>query len=166
MLARMIKVKTTWGDWQIETMPAGVIAVDLPTLAKTPRSPFAIQHFGTTTSSDRTHLKAVQRYVDALLVGMPCPLPALVLPAGTHFQQQVWRGLMQIPVGATVTYGELARGIDKPNASRAVGAACGANPIPLFIPCHRVTAANGGLGGFLSGLPWKRLLLAREAGSA
>lgn len=163
MLMCMIAVTTTWGEWRTETGPAGVVSCHLPSLANTPRAPFAIQHIHATAASDRKHLKAVQRYLDALLAGTPCPLPALVLPEGTAFQQQVWRELMRIPIGATATYGELARRIGKPNASRAVGSACGANPIPLFIPCHRVVGAQGGLGGFSSGLAWKRLLLALES---
>ncbi len=89
-------------------------------------------------------------------------LPPLDLNAGTTFQQQVWAALRTIPVGSTRTYGEIARMLGKPGASRAVGAACGANPIPVLVPCHRVLAAGSKLGGFSSGLNWKTLLLNRE----
>jgi methylated-DNA-[protein]-cysteine S-methyltransferase len=81
---------------------------------------------------------------------------------GTPFQRQVWQELLAIPRGSTVSYGELARRLGKPRAARAVGQAVGANPIPLLIPCHRVIAGNGALGGFSSGLERKRWLLEHE----
>lgn len=70
--------------------------------------------------------------------------------------------MLLIPSGATATYGEMARALKKPGATRAVGSACGANPIPVLIPCHRVLAAGGRLGGFSSGLATKRQMLRRE----
>jgi O-6-methylguanine DNA methyltransferase len=82
--------------------------------------------------------------------------------AGTEFQKSVWNALRKIPFGKTKSYGEIARTIGRPRAVRAVGGACGANPIPVLVPCHRVLAANGKLGGFSGGLKWKRKLLARE----
>jgi methylated-DNA-[protein]-cysteine S-methyltransferase len=83
-------------------------------------------------------------------------------PAGTEFQQEVWRRLRGIAYGETISYGELARRVGNPKASRAVGAANGANPIPIVIPCHRVIGANGKLTGFGGGLPIKEALLALE----
>jgi methylated-DNA-[protein]-cysteine S-methyltransferase len=83
-------------------------------------------------------------------------------PAGTAFQQAVWRELRKIPFGKTKSYGEIAERIGKPKAVRAVGGACGANPVPVLVPCHRVLAANKKLGGFSGGLDWKRNLLKRE----
>lgn len=85
-------------------------------------------------------------------------------PFGTPFQLRVWEELRRIPYGETVSYGELARRIGHPSASRAVGAANGANPIPIIIPCHRAIGADGSLTGFGGGLPAKRKLLALEAG--
>lgn len=82
--------------------------------------------------------------------------------AGTDFQQRAWRHLMQIPYGETRSYGEQARGIGNPNASRAVGLANGRNPIPIVVPCHRVIGADGSLTGFGGGLERKRWLLAHE----
>ncbi len=84
-------------------------------------------------------------------------------PQGTEFQRQVWRRLQEIPYGETISYGELARRVGNPKASRAVGAANGQNPIPIVIPCHRVIGANGKLTGFGGGLPTKEALLALEA---
>jgi O-6-methylguanine DNA methyltransferase len=84
------------------------------------------------------------------------------LRGGTEFQLRVWKQLAQIPYGETWTYGELARRVGRPGASRAVGAANGANPLPLILPCHRVVASGGKLGGFGGGLDAKRRLLAFE----
>jgi O-6-methylguanine DNA methyltransferase len=92
----------------------------------------------------------------------PLELPPLDLAAGTAFQRQVWRALQRIPRGKTSSYGAVARRIGRPKSVRAVGGACGANPLPVLIPCHRVLAANGRLGGFSGGLPWKRRLLEAE----
>jgi methylated-DNA-[protein]-cysteine S-methyltransferase len=82
--------------------------------------------------------------------------------SGTDFQKSVWRELAQIPYGETVSYGELALMVGRPHAYRAVGQANGANPIPIVLPCHRVVASGGGIGGYGGGLPMKRKLLALE----
>ncbi len=87
-------------------------------------------------------------------------------PQGTEFQRSVWRQLQGIPYGETISYGELARRVGNPKASRAVGSANGANPLPIVIPCHRVIAANGTLGGFGGGLPTKQALLTLEQGTS
>jgi methylated-DNA-[protein]-cysteine S-methyltransferase len=86
-------------------------------------------------------------------------------PLGTAFQQTVWLALRDIPYGVTISYGELARRIGKPQAMRAVGAANGRNPLPIVVPCHRVIGADGSLTGFGGGLPIKRLLLDLEQAS-
>ena len=83
-------------------------------------------------------------------------------PEGTAFQREVWSALTAIPYGETVSYGELARRLGRPAATRAVGAANGRNPIPIVIPCHRVIGADGSLTGFGGGLAIKRKLLALE----
>jgi methylated-DNA-[protein]-cysteine S-methyltransferase len=90
------------------------------------------------------------------LAGIP------VAPEGTAFQQKVWAALREIPPGRTAAYHELARRVRSPEAARAIGAACGANPIWIAIPCHRVIAAGGGLGGYGGGLRRKRWLLEHE----
>jgi O-6-methylguanine DNA methyltransferase len=82
---------------------------------------------------------------------------------GTDFQRRVWQELLRIPYGETRSYGEIARGLGLPlRAARAVGAANGSNPIALVVPCHRVVASGGKLGGYGGGLPLKRRLLALE----
>lgn len=83
-------------------------------------------------------------------------------PRGTDFQCAVWRAIAAIPYGETATYAEIARAAGRANAVRAAGTATGANPLPILIPCHRVIAAHGKLGGFSGGLDAKRRLLALE----
>lgn len=83
-------------------------------------------------------------------------------PRGTEFQRAVWCAIADIPYGQTSTYAEIARAAGRARAVRAAGSATGANPIPLLIPCHRVIAAHGKLGGFSGGLDAKRRLLALE----
>ncbi len=87
----------------------------------------------------------------------------LDLRVGTPFQRKVWRVLRTIPHGQTRSYGWVAQRIGAPRAVRAVGAACGANPVPVIVPCHRVIASDGALGGFSGGLARKRALLRLEA---
>lgn len=83
-------------------------------------------------------------------------------PPGTDFQRRVWFTLAEIPYGETISYGELARWVGRPSAFRAVGQANGANPLPVFWPCHRVVASGGRIGGYGGGLELKRRLLALE----
>lgn len=86
----------------------------------------------------------------------------LALPKENGFTPSVWRELSQIPYGQVRSYGEIAHRLKKPNASRAVGQACGRNPFLIFVPCHRVLAANGKLGGFAFDLKIKQELLRLE----
>lgn len=105
--------------------------------------------------------------VRAFYDGDPTALDEVRIEArGTEFRQRVWQALRQIPPGQTRTYGEVAAALGNPGASRAVGAACGANAIALLIPCHRVTGANGSLTGFAWGTDVKRSVLARESAGA
>jgi methylated-DNA-[protein]-cysteine S-methyltransferase len=78
---------------------------------------------------------------------------------GTPFQRRVWEALLRIPYGQTISYGELARAVGQPGASRAVGAANGRNPIGIIVPCHRVIAADGSLGGYSAGTARKSWLI-------
>lgn len=103
----------------------------------------------------RTQLKA---YFAGKLTEFDLPLA----PQGTDFQQLVWLELLRIPYGATTTYGTIARSLGDLQATRAVGAANGRNPLPIVVPCHRVIGADGSLTGFGGGLPVKRFLLDHE----
>ncbi len=108
-------------------------------------------------------LEAAKQELNAYLQGDPSDFSGLPLDLhGTPFQLRVWQELRRIPWGQAISYKELARRIGKPKAFRAVGQANGANPIPLIIPCHRVISADGGLGGYSSGLDRKRWLLRHE----
>lgn len=101
------------------------------------------------------------------LEGRPvAALPPFDESAGTDFQREVWAALRAIPAGETRSYAEIARTLGRPRSARAVGQACGANPIPVLTPCHRAVASGGGLGGFSGGLEWKRRLLAGEQKAA
>jgi O-6-methylguanine DNA methyltransferase len=109
----------------------------------------------------RWHVVTTTALKSILAGHKPKKFPPLDLP-GTEFQRKVWAALRKISPGQTKSYGEIARAIGRPRAVRAVGNACGANPVPVLIPCHRVLAANGKIGGFSAGLKWKRRLLMWE----
>jgi O-6-methylguanine DNA methyltransferase len=100
--------------------------------------------------------------LEKILAGKKSKLPPLDWTGKTDFQKSVWRQMLKISPGKTKSYGEIASAIGNPKAVRAVGGACGANPVPVLVPCHRVLAANKKLGGFSGGLDWKRSLLKRE----
>ncbi len=113
-------------------------------------------------------LRAAQE-ISAYLAGRLRRFTVPVALAGTPFQKAVWAELSAIPFGARRTYGELAAALGRPRGARAVGAACGANPVPILVPCHRVVNADGSLGGFGAGQNVKTRLLELEreaAGSA
>ncbi|MCP5109207.1 MAG: methylated-DNA--[protein]-cysteine S-methyltransferase, partial [bacterium] len=102
--------------------------------------------------------------LDAYFAGELREFDLRLAPEGTPFQLEVWRELERIPYGETISYGELAARLDKPKASRAVGAANGRNPLPIVIPCHRVIGGDGKLTGYGGGVDIKRKLLDLEQG--
>jgi methylated-DNA-[protein]-cysteine S-methyltransferase len=111
---------------------------------------------------DAAPLAETIRQLEAYFTGELERFTLPLAPHGTPFQMEVWRRLCDIPYGQTISYGELARRIGNPKASRAVGLANGSNPIPIVIPCHRVIGSNGKLTGYGGGLPIKEKLLALE----
>jgi methylated-DNA-[protein]-cysteine S-methyltransferase len=106
------------------------------------------------------------RQLEAYFAGTLRAFTLDLAPEGTSFQQAVWRALQDIPYGETTSYGALAKGLGKPQASRAVGAANGSNPLPIVIPCHRVIGSSGKLVGYGGGLDIKEALLAFERRNA
>ncbi len=106
----------------------------------------------------RTAARELHAYFDGALTEFSIPLK----PSGTNFQLSVWTALREIPYGTTRSYKEVAEQIGKPKSARAIGGAVGKNPIPVIIPCHRVLAAGGKLGGYTGGTDIKKWLLAIE----
>jgi O-6-methylguanine DNA methyltransferase len=148
-------VPTSEGTFVAHYSDKGLARLDFPN-GKTPGcdSP--------TGETKRWH-KLTERAIEQVITGKDITaLPPLDLSEGTDFQRSVWSALQKISCGKTRTYSQIAASVRKPKAARATGSACGANPIPLLIPCHRVLATGGKLGGFSGGLDWKRKLLARE----
>ncbi len=108
----------------------------------------------------RQALDQAARYFLGELREFSCPLD--LEDRGAPFEARVWRELSTIPYGKTRSYGDIARALGRPEAARAVGRACGTNPIPLILPCHRVVGSDGSLTGYGGGLPLKELLLSIE----
>jgi methylated-DNA-[protein]-cysteine S-methyltransferase len=111
---------------------------------------------------DDAPFREVHKQLDAYFEGELTTFDVAMEPAGTAFQRKVWFELSAIPYGTAISYLELARRIGQPTASRAVGGANGRNPISIIVPCHRVIAADGTLGGYGGGLDRKRWLLDHE----
>lgn len=163
-----LRMDSTWGPVRIAARAGRIRECALPALTAEPGQPFRwkTSRLRADTKEDRAVLDRARRYILSLFGGRPGKPPPLAWPEAAPFTLRVWRALLTLPPGTVVGYGELARKVGRAGSARAVGRACGANPLPLFIPCHRVRAGDGGLGGFSGGLPWKRLLLDRESRAA
>jgi O-6-methylguanine DNA methyltransferase len=153
-----LPIPTNDGQFMARYSEKGLTELNFPVGRASPRA--------AKTEIIPTKIRAWHRMTETALKSIlagrkPKNLPPLDL-AGTEFQKSVWNALQRISLGRTRSYGEIARAIGKPKAVRAVGGACGANPVPVLVPCHRVLAANKKLGGFSGGLDWKRSLLKRE----
>jgi O-6-methylguanine DNA methyltransferase len=160
-----VAIKTPEGSFTAFFSERGLARLDFPGQCRTGKLP------ARNGPSDSPELHRWQRLTaqaleDVLAGRRPKTLPPLDWSGHTGFRQRVWRALLRLGPGETKTYAQIARELSKPLAARATGGACGANPIPVLVPCHRVLAANGRLGGFSGGLDWKRRLLAREGVSA
>jgi len=116
-------------------------------------------------SLDEERLMPVIRQIGEFFAGRRKTFDVRIALRGTAFQLEVWRALLCIPYGETRSYAEIAKSIGRPTATRAVGAANGANPVPIIVPCHRVIGSNGSLTGFGGGIDVKRWLLNFEARS-
>lgn len=150
---------TVLGEFVAGYSARGLARLDFPSKSK----PQAVSLITDAPAEARGWHQTTVRALKNVLTGKDGgKLPPLDWSAGTDFQCSVWSVMLTIRVGQTLSYGEIARAIGKPKAVRAVGGACGANRIPVLVPCHRVLAANGKIGGFSGGLDWKRTLLERE----
>ncbi|MCX6100386.1 MAG: methylated-DNA--[protein]-cysteine S-methyltransferase [Candidatus Bipolaricaulota bacterium] len=153
-------ISTLDGEFIARYSNKGLCGLDFPAGAKRRKSETGAARLP--AQIRRWHAVASKALRLALAGQSPKELPPLDLSGGTEFQCSVWQTLRKITQGRTWSYSQVAQAIGKPKAVRAVGGACGANPIPVLVPCHRVLAANSGLGGFSGGLNWKRALLKRE----
>lgn len=157
-------LETTWGPISILAGSRGVRECRLPGISGGEK-PFRVTRVVLPRGAP-AHLRRAAMYARILVEGgRPgrCPrLDESVFRAAPSFRRAVWTALQRIPRGRTVSYSALAGLAGAPRAARAAGSACGANPLPLFVPCHRAVAANGGRGGFSAGLSWKLRLLAGE----
>ncbi len=150
-------IPTPHGTFVAQFNDVGLYQLDFPGRSGTPK--VKPKPVGLT----KRWLAATAAALESLLLGQsPRTLPPLDLSVGTDFQQSVWTELLNIPLGQIRSYGEIAGRLAKPGAARAVGSACGANPIPVIIPCHRVLPAHRRTGGFSGGLGWKQRLLRIE----
>ncbi len=132
----------------------GLVAIDLRNNAK--------QVVTAKDASAQSILLKTKKQLEQYFAGKRTSFDVALDLVGTEFQVKAWRALCRIPFGKTITYGQQASNIKKPKAFRAVGSANGKNPIPIIVPCHRVVASDGSLGGYSLGLKMKKQLLALE----
>lgn len=168
--ARRTRVVTQRLDTPLGTMVAGATdeGVCLLEFGDRPLLPTQLERtgerVGPPTSGSHPHLDRLDAQLDEYFAGTRRAFDLPLVLAGTGFQERVWRRLLEIPYGRTISYDELARRAGSPGGSRAAGRANGDNRIAIVVPCHRVIRANGDLGGYGGGLSRKRRLLDLEAG--
>jgi len=152
------------GDLVLTATETGVTGVYFPTSRHLPLSPLSPHPLSSLPSGEwgTALLDRVEAQLKEYFAGSRTAFDLPLEPRGTEFQLSVWELLRKIPYGATTSYGELARRLGDPHKTRAVGAANGANPIPIIVPCHRVVGSKGELTGFGGGLDRKRWLLEHE----
>jgi len=153
--------RTPLGEMLLIASEDGLIASTLPGTDW----PTRLDEYGHRHPQDALQQAPLRRFTDALdryFDGAEIPIDLPLAARGTPFQTAAWAVMRAIPRGQVISYGELAARSGHPRAARAAGSACGANPLPIFVPCHRIVAAGGGLGGFGGGLQLKRRLLEME----
>lgn len=157
--------RTPLGTFHIACRDGAIVHSALPETSRDAFLRELAHRFPRTTFHERQSepvLEVAAAQLDEYARGQRRTFEVPLLATGTKFQQAVWHALADIPYGQVRSYGEIAREVGKPAASRAVGQANHRNPVAPFIPCHRVIAASGGLGGYGGGLPLKRKMLALE----
>ncbi|MSO60368.1 MAG: methylated-DNA--[protein]-cysteine S-methyltransferase [Ilumatobacteraceae bacterium] len=142
------------GKLRLVASEKGLVAIDIGNNTK--------QAVTTTNSSAQAILMKTKKQLEQYFAGKRSAFDIDLDLVGTDFQVQAWRALCRIPYGTTISYGRQAASIKKPKAFRAVGSANGKNPIPIVVPCHRVVASDGTLGGYSLGLRMKKQLLKLE----
>ena len=158
-----LELLTTWGRIVVTLSAGRVTDCRLPRVPDVPRGQPAVERVVRVVQpGDEAAADQAEAFVRAALNGQAARCPPLQPPAAVPFVQRAWQALARVRRGEVISYGELARRAGSPRAMRAAGQACATNALPLFIPCHRVLAAGGRLGGFTGGLAWKRHLLAGE----
>lgn len=148
------------GTLAIDVGDDAVCAIYLPG-ARRPSGPRS-NDTGTNGAHRKGPLESAVRQLEEYFAGRRRSFDLPISLSGTDFQREVWESLAEIPYGSVISYAELATMVGRPSAFRAVGQANGANPIPIVLPCHRVVASGGGIGGYGGGLAMKRRLLALE----
>ncbi|MCL2338812.1 MAG: methylated-DNA--[protein]-cysteine S-methyltransferase [Proteobacteria bacterium] len=146
---------TAVGRCAIFEIDGKIVAIDFQSKPHDPIYKFA-------ADKETPLIKTAAKQLDEYMAGKRRKFDIPLAPTGTEFQTAVWDALLKIPFGESKSYHDVAVAIGRKKAVRAVGNAVGKNPIPIIIPCHRVIASDGGLGGFSLGLPMKRKLLALE----
>lgn len=160
---RVMTFKSRWGWMAVAESQRGLAAIVLPQASKAAVAAGLGIEAGSCTPSSSVKLRQARQQLLEYLAGTRTSfdLP-LDLSAGTPFQQKVWKTLRAIPYGQLWSYRGLASRVGGVEYARAVGGAVGANPLPILVPCHRIVAHDRTIGGFSSGLPAKRRLLALE----
>ncbi len=159
---QVCRIDTDWGAFTASVTPLGISRLCFPAAGDDDREG-DVARIEAFRGARAEQAHRLERELRQYLAGKRRIFTvAPVLPEGPVFHIRVWRALCAVPYAQTVSYGELAARAGSPLAARAVGQACGANPVPILVPCHRVLAANS-LGGFSSGLDWKIRLLELEA---
>jgi methylated-DNA-[protein]-cysteine S-methyltransferase len=162
VILHLDRVPSPLGTLTVVTNECALVALDFDDYAERMQRLLRTHHGDFTLREERERL-GVRDALEAYFAGdlrAPDALPTHT--NGTDFQRAVWQALRTIPAGTTLSYGELARRLGKPQAMRAVGLANGANPIGIVVPCHRVIGANGTLTGYGGGIERKRWLLEHE----
>ena len=163
MATRLYGSVISWEGWQfaVVSSAAGISCVNLRATSLAELGLRIKKRIIADDTRNECVLKELREYLAGDRRAFTCSLDY----KGTPFQMAVWKEIASVPYGQTTSYGELAVQIGRPNATRAVGQAAGANPVPIVIPCHRVIGKDGSLVGYGGGLPLKERLLALEQGS-
>ena len=152
-----VRVSTALGEFMVEATARG-----LRSIAPAAADDVAVAGNDSATVAAHAAAEALRRYAG----GEPVRFEGALDVAGSPLERAVWERLRAIPFGATTSYGRIAADVGAPGEARAIGAAVGANPICILVPCHRVVGADGSLRGFAWGLDMKRRLLAHEGSAA